>query len=91
MLFVTATTLTAGSEMVGRRFPAMISGGQVAKGALNLALTIFVMACVAVLLLQAVVRWVLVARGVVPVRREAVPAAAVAGASSDISAELPVS
>jgi carbon starvation protein len=90
MLFVTATTLTAGSEMVGRRFPAMISAGQVTKGALNLALTVFVMACVAVLLLQAVVRWILVARGVVPTRREPVPAAA-AGPSSDITAELPVS
>jgi carbon starvation protein len=73
MLFVSATTLTAGAEMVGRRFPAMISQGQVLKGTLNLVLTIFVMVCVAALLLMAVTRWFLVARGIVPIRRETMP------------------
>jgi carbon starvation protein len=75
MLFVSATTLTAGAEMVGQVFPAMISAGQVLKGTLNLALTIFVMVCVAALLLLAVSRWFLVARGVIPIRREEMPGA----------------
>jgi carbon starvation protein len=73
MLFVCATTLTAGTEMAGVRFPAMIRQGQVAKGALNLALTVFVVACVATLLLLAVSRWLMVARGIVPVRKDEPP------------------
>jgi carbon starvation protein len=77
MLFVCATTLTAGAEMVGGRFPALIRQGQVAKGALNIAMTVFVMSCVATLLLLAVSRWILVARGLIPVRKdEERPAAA---------------
>src|SRR5207248_5778298 len=36
MLFVTATTMTAGAEMVGVQFPAMIQSGQVLKGHLNI-------------------------------------------------------
>jgi carbon starvation protein len=86
MLFVCATTLTAGAEMVGRRFPKLIADGQVAKGALNLAMTIFVMACVAVLLLLAVTRWLLVAKGVIPVRPEAASDAGSLAASDGIPA-----
>ena len=78
MLFVTATTMTAGAEMVGKAFPQRIASGQVLTGVLNIALTVFVMACVAVLLLMAAARWLAVARGLVPARREA----AAAGASS---------
>jgi carbon starvation protein len=81
MLFVSATTLTAGAEMVGRRFPAMISQGQVLKGSLNLALTIFVMLCVGALLLMAVSRWFLVARGLIPIRRESMSDDAAPGPS----------
>jgi carbon starvation protein len=86
MLFVSATTLTAAAEMAGRRFPEMISAGQVAKGALNLAMTVFVVACVGALLLLAVSRWILVAKGVVPVRHEELPASAkleVSGPATD--------
>jgi carbon starvation protein len=68
MLFVTATTMTAAAEMVGVRFPALIRGGAVVKGVLNIGLTVFVVACVAALLLIAVARWLAVARGLVPVR-----------------------
>jgi carbon starvation protein len=68
MLFVTATTMTAAAQMVGMRFPAMIERGQVLTGALNMAMTIFVIACVGALLLLAVSRWVLVARGRIDVR-----------------------
>jgi carbon starvation protein len=68
MLFVTATTMTAGAEMVGFQFPAMIARGQVWKGTLNIALAVFVMASVGALLLIAVSRWVAVAAGLVPAR-----------------------
>jgi carbon starvation protein len=66
MLFVTATTLTAGTQMVGVQFPAMIKGGQVWKGVLNIILTVSVIACVGSLLLMAVSRWVGVLTGMVP-------------------------
>jgi carbon starvation protein len=70
MLFVIATTMTAGVQMVSGQFPALIAGGKVLSGVLSIGLTIFVMACVSVLLLLAVARWLLVARGVIPVRPE---------------------
>jgi carbon starvation protein len=66
MLFVTATTLTAGGEMIGIQFPAMIHGGQQATGILNIALTVFVITCVGALLLMAVARWVAVTAGMMP-------------------------
>jgi carbon starvation protein len=66
MLFVTATTLTAGTQMVGVQFPAMIRQGDVWKGSLNIALTVFVVTSVGTLLLMAVVRWVAVLGGMVP-------------------------
>src|SRR5439155_26735482 len=68
MLFVTATTMTAAVEMVGTRFPAMIRAGQVLKGGLSMAMTIFVIACVSTLMLLALSRWLLVARGQIGVR-----------------------
>jgi carbon starvation protein len=71
MLFVTATTMTAGVELCSRTFPAMIQGGRVWTGVLNLAMTIFVMTCVGALLLLAVGRWLAVLRGLIPVRSEA--------------------
>ena len=57
MLFVTATTMTAGANMVGVQFPAMMRAGQVWKGVLNSALTIFVIVSVSLLLLIALSRW----------------------------------
>jgi carbon starvation protein len=60
MLFVTATTLTAGAQMVGKQFPAMIRSGEEFKGTLNIILTVFVIACVGTLLLIAASRWLLV-------------------------------
>jgi carbon starvation protein len=67
MLFVTATTMTAATEMVGFQFPALIDRGLVWTGILNIALTVFVVVCVFLLLLIAVSRWMLVLRGVVPI------------------------
>jgi len=65
MIFVTATTMTAGAQMVGTQFPSMIQAGQVWTGVLNIALTIFVITCVGLLLLLAVSRWVGVLSGMI--------------------------
>jgi carbon starvation protein len=70
MLFVTSTTLTAGAEMIGGQFPAMIKAGDVAKGVVNIALTVFVITCVGMLLVLAVSRWVAVLFGMIPARAE---------------------
>jgi carbon starvation protein len=67
MLFVTATTLTAGAQMVGVQFPDLIARGQTWKGVVNIALTVFVVASVGMLLLMAVSRWVAVLAKLVPV------------------------
>jgi carbon starvation protein len=68
MLFVTATTMTAGSQLVGIQFPAMIQMGSVFAGTLNIALTIFVITCVGMLLLLSASRWLAVLGGMVPER-----------------------
>jgi carbon starvation protein len=71
LAFVTTTTMTAGVQMVGQ-FQAMIAGGQIHKGVLNLGLTLFVMITVGLVLLMAVSRWVGVLSGAVQVRPEEV-------------------
>jgi carbon starvation protein len=71
MLFVTATTMTAGVQMVGR-FQAMMASGQALKGLLNLSLTLFVMITVGLVVLMAVSRWVGVLSGMVRQRPEEV-------------------
>jgi carbon starvation protein len=58
MLFITTTAMWGGWQMVGVQFPAMIHDGQVWTGVVNMALTVFVMICAALLLLLAVSRWV---------------------------------
>ena len=63
MLFVTATTMTAGAEMVGIQFPALIAEGKIVRGYLNIALTIFVISCVMALLFIAASRWIAVVAG----------------------------
>jgi carbon starvation protein len=73
MLFVTATTMTAGAEMIGVQFPMMIQAGQAWKGVVNIALTVFVIVSVGLLLLMAASRWVAVVGGMLPAKaREAV-------------------
>jgi carbon starvation protein len=70
MLFVTSTTLTAGTQLIGVQFAKMIEDGRaliargnpageklVMTGYLNSALTIFVIVCVCTVLLWAVARW----------------------------------
>jgi carbon starvation protein len=60
MLFVITTTMTAGVQLITDQFPRMIRGGKTVTGYLNIGLTVFVMTCVATLLLIAVSRWVTV-------------------------------
>jgi carbon starvation protein len=62
MLFVITTTMTAGVQLITKQFPAMIAqgGSRALAGYLNIALTLFVMLCVIVLLLNAAIRWVTV-------------------------------
>jgi carbon starvation protein len=69
MLFVTATTMTAGAKMLPQ-FVGLMEAGKwsTLKLVLNVSLMLFVMACVVALLLLAVSRWVLVARGRIGVR-----------------------
>jgi hypothetical protein len=49
--------------MVGIQFPVMIQAGQVWTVVMNIALTVFVITCVALLLLLASSRWVSVLCG----------------------------
>jgi carbon starvation protein len=84
MLFVTTTTLTAGAEMIGGQFPAIISQGQrlidqgksaagnaqVLTGILSIAFALFIIISVLTLLLMAASRWVAVVTGRILPRKE---------------------
>jgi carbon starvation protein len=63
MLFVITTTMTASAQMVPQ-FVKLVQLGQwsLLKGALNIGLTVFVIACVLMLLLIAAGRWLAVLR-----------------------------
>jgi carbon starvation protein len=81
LLWVTATTLTAGTQLVSGRFPDLIDRGRelggpagrrlVVTGYLNIGLTLFVLASVLAVLATAAARWVGVAAGWVKPTREA--------------------
>jgi carbon starvation protein len=78
MLFVIATTMTAGAQMIGNQFWPKLRSPEVAivtpeqyAAVMNIALTVFVMACVSMLLLLAASRWVAVISGMVPLKSEA--------------------
>ncbi len=73
MLFVTSTTLTAGTQLISGRFAGMIEKGRklieqgdptgqklVMTGYLNSGLTLFVIVCVCTVLLWAIARWMAV-------------------------------
>lgn len=81
MLFVISTTMTAGVQMISKQFPAMIAqgGSRALAGYLNIGLTLFVLLCVLVLLLNAAVRWVTVwlSSGLAVVANESVITASV--------------
>jgi carbon starvation protein len=82
MLFVTATTLTAGAQMVGKRFPDMIAAGDVVKGSLNIAFSVFIILSVLALLFMASMRWIGVATGMMRAQRND-PGAQTRGESTD--------
>ncbi len=65
MLFVIATTSTAGIQMSSGKFARMLMDGigggnieQIVKGGLNLFFTLFILAAVMLILGEAVIRWV---------------------------------
>ncbi len=82
MVFVTMTTLSAGALMIPQFIGLMNRGvwGPVKTG-LNIALMVFVMACVAALVIQAAARWVAVWGGLIPVTPEAAPVVDAGGAA----------
>jgi carbon starvation protein len=71
MLFVLSTTMTAAYQMCRYSFPSMIGAGQVLKGSLSLATTVFVVTCVLTLLMLAAARCVAVASGLIATRPSA--------------------
>jgi carbon starvation protein len=58
MLFVATTTSTTGYYEITGKFSNMIRAGEVVRGWLNIGLTLMLLACVAVILSTAVVRWI---------------------------------
>jgi carbon starvation protein len=58
MLFVATTTSTTGYYEITGKFMSMIRGGEVVRGWLNIGLTLMLLACVAVILVTAVLRWI---------------------------------
>jgi len=58
MLFVLSTTLTAASQLVLYWFPKEIEKGFVLKGVLSITFTMFVVTCVATVILMAMAHWV---------------------------------
>ena len=63
MLFVATTTTTTGFFEITGKFMNMIKSGAVVRGWLNIGLTVFLLSCVAIILVSAVVRWTSVLRG----------------------------
>ena len=79
MLWVCSTTLTAATMLVTDRFPKMIDDGHklgaagnmaVITGYLSIAMTVFVVSCVGAVVLWSAARWVGVAMGKIPTRKE---------------------
>jgi carbon starvation protein len=71
MLFVIASTVTAGYRMITGQFFNLVTDGlhqhdpaKWIKGAINIALTVFILAAVATILFQALTRWINYARGI---------------------------
>ncbi|MFO0957615.1 MAG: carbon starvation protein A [Isosphaeraceae bacterium] len=62
MLFVSMTTSTAAFHEIAYKYLGWIRKGDVLKGSLNIALTGFLVTCVAVIVVTAVRRWIRVTR-----------------------------
>jgi carbon starvation protein len=69
MLWVTATTLTAGSMLLARWWSEIDSGRDVLKNWLNLGFSLFIILSVLALLFMASMRWLGVALGLMHTRR----------------------
>jgi carbon starvation protein len=67
MIFVTSTTMTAGVQMA-QQFVEQMRGSQAVRGALNLGLTVFVMASVGAILVLAISRWYGVMTGMIALK-----------------------
>jgi carbon starvation protein len=70
MAFVTSTTMSAGVIMTRGFANDIADENKWFRGLLNLSLTVFVMASVGFILVWAASRWLLVLRGVVPIKGE---------------------
>jgi carbon starvation protein len=57
MMFVATTTTTTAFYEITGKFSRMIKGEDVVSGWLNIGLTVMLLACVAVILVSAVARW----------------------------------
>jgi carbon starvation protein len=82
MLFVMATTLTAGWQLVFQQFPGRISKDNVFTPALNIGLTAAIITMVLMVILMAVSQWVAVGLGLVPTK--SMPAKVVAVQESPV-------
>jgi carbon starvation protein len=85
MLFVCSTTLTAGANLVGVRFPSMIELGRkkievgeltmgnqmILSGYLNIGMTLFVVLTVLSVVVLSAARWIMVFRGLSPQKNAA--------------------
>jgi carbon starvation protein len=58
MLFVATTTSTTAYYEITGKFWKMVQGGAAVRGWLNIGLTAMVLACVAVIVVSAVLRWI---------------------------------
>src|SRR5262249_31113905 len=73
MLFVIASTMTAGYRMITGQFMNLVTDGwrqndpaKWIKGGINIALTVFIIAAVATILFQAMTRWINYSRAAKP-------------------------
>ena len=72
MLWVTTTTLTAGSMLLARWWGEIDAGRDLAKNWLNVGFSLFIILSVLSLLFMAAMRWVGLAMGLISVKRDAV-------------------
>ena len=63
MIFVTTTTLTAGTQLIGGQWPTLYHQGREMQATLNIVMTVFVIASVGSLMILAVARWIEVLTG----------------------------
>ncbi len=70
MLFVTATTMTAGSMLLERWWGEIDSGRDLVKNWLNVGFSLFIILSVLSLLFMAAMRWIGLAMGLISFSRD---------------------